>query len=71
MNETWFQILSLFLANAGLIAWFRSESRSDWRHMDNKIDAIQEEIKDFHTKLALQDLNFKNKMLEIEERNKK
>lgn len=51
----WIQILSLFLANAALISWFRSESRSDWRHMDAKIDAnlkaINEEMKDFHKKL--------------------
>lgn len=64
MNEGWLQILSLFLANAGLIIWFRSESRSDWRHMDNKLDAsikaIQEEMKDFHSKLI--ELEVKNKM---------
>ena len=52
----WIQIFSLFLANAGLIIWFRTESRNDWRHMDNKLDsymkAIQEEMKDFHTRLC-------------------
>lgn len=61
--ESWIQVLSLFLANAGLIIWFRSESRSDWRHMDAKLDAqikaIQEEMKDFHGRLCA-----------IEERNK-
>ena len=60
----WLQILSLFLANAGLILWMRSESRNDWRHMDTKLDTfmkgIQEEIKDFHGRLCA-----------IEERNKK
>lgn len=52
MNDSWIQILSLFLANAGLIIWFRAESRADWRHMDAKLDAIQEEIKDFHGRLC-------------------
>lgn len=51
----WAQVLSLFLANAGLILWMRSESRSDWRHMDAKLDArldaIHQEIKDFHGRL--------------------
>lgn len=47
----WLQIISLFLANAGLMIWFRAESRADWRHMDSKVDAIQQEIKDFHGKL--------------------
>jgi len=58
------QVLTLFLANAGLIIWFRAESRSDWRHMDAKLDAfmkdVQEERKDFHGSLCV-----------IEERNKK
>jgi hypothetical protein len=47
----WAQLASLFLANAGLIVWFRAESRADWRHMDSKVDAIQNEMKDFHEKL--------------------
>jgi len=59
MNETWLQIISLFIANAALICWFRSESRSDWRHCDAQIKAIHEEIKDFHGRLCA-----------IEERNK-
>ncbi len=63
MSESWIQILSLFMANAGLIIWFRTESRNDWLHMDNKLDAhhketkqiitsIQEEMKDFHGRLC-------------------
>lgn len=60
----WLQVITLFFANAGLIIWFRAESRAYWRHMDNKLDAmhkdIQEEMKDFHTRLLI-----------IEERNRK
>lgn len=71
MNEGWIQIFSLFIANTGLLLWFRTESRNDWRHMDNKLDAsikaIQEEMKDFHLKLALQDQEFKNRLCKIEE----
>ena len=56
MTEGWIQVFSLFLANAGLMIWFRTESRNDWRHMDNKLDtsirAIQEEMKDFHSRLC-------------------
>lgn len=70
-NMQWLQVLSLFLANAGLIVWFRAESRSDWRHMDSKvdsyrqetqamIDAIRQDMNDFHTRLCV-----------IEERNRK
>lgn len=42
-TEALLQIASLFLANAGLIMWFRSESLSDWRHIDAKTDAITRE----------------------------
>lgn len=52
----WLQVFTLFFANAGLIIWFRAESRADWRHMDAKLDAsikaIQEEMKDFHGRLC-------------------
>ena len=51
-------------------------------HTDSKIDAmrlemreltlgIREEMKEFHTKLATQDLEFKMRLCAIEERNKK
>lgn len=43
MNESWVQIIALFLANAGLIVWFRAESRSDWRLMDSKMESFRAE----------------------------
>ncbi len=78
VNMEWLQVMSLFLANAGLIVWFRAESRNDWRHMDNKVDAnhketkeiveaIRKDMNDFHTRLALQDLEFKQRLCAIEE----
>jgi len=66
MSEAWVQVLALFVGNAALILWFRSESRADWRHMDNKLDifvkGIQEEIKDFHGRLERQDAEFKGRL---------
>lgn len=76
LNESWIQIASIFLANAALIVWFRAESRSDWRHMDNRVDAIQSEViaihkevgairegvSAFHLALQKQDLEFKQAM---------
>ena len=59
MTEQWMQILSLFIANAALIVWFRAESRNDWRHMDAKVDAIKDltasiqvEMRSFHGRLC-------------------
>lgn len=52
-------LMGIFTANAGLILWFRSESRQDWRHSDNLIKAIHEEIKDFHGRLCAIEKNKK------------
>ncbi len=52
MSESMIQIIGLFLANAGLILWFRAESRSDHRQCIDLIIAIQAEIKDFHGRLC-------------------
>lgn len=53
----WLQILTIVLTNFGLILWFRSESRNDWRHMDAKLDAYmtesRQEMKDFHARLCV------------------
>ena len=60
----WVQVMSLFLANAGLILWMRSESRADWRHLDAKTDAIRAEMrtemKDFHGRLVALEEKFLN-----------
>lgn len=56
----WMQVLTLFFANAGLIIWFRAESRADHRQVVDLIMAIQQEMKDFHGRLCA-----------IEEKNKK
>ena len=63
MNEQLYHIIGLFLANFTIIAWFRAESRSDWRHLDAKIDAFQSEMKDFHARLEKQDAEFKAHLL--------
>lgn len=44
-------ILATFAGNFGIIIWFRKESREDWARCQNTIDAIKEEMKDFHERL--------------------
>jgi len=65
----------VFIANIAVVIplffWVRTESRNDWRHMDTTLKAIQEEMKEFHTKLALQDQEFKTRLCAIEESRKK
>jgi hypothetical protein len=71
----WAPILTLVGVNAALfgsalalLVWFRTESRADWRHIDNKIDVmkdliveIQKEMKDFHGRLYLLEEKFRSK----------
>lgn len=72
-------IISMFL-------WVRSEANSDRRELHGECktlieairqdgksfqEAIRKEMHDFHTKLALQDQEFKMRLCDIEARNKK
>lgn len=57
----WIQVLSLFLANAGLIIWFRTESKSDHVQCINLILAIHTEIKDFHGRLCTIEEKYREK----------
>ncbi len=55
----WTQFLILLVTIAGLFIWNRAESRADVRHMDTRLEsnraliqAIHEEMKDFHGRLC-------------------
>jgi hypothetical protein len=55
----WTQFIIFFIGVFGLFIWNRTESRADIRHMDNKMDsmrnliqAIHDEMKDFHGRLC-------------------
>lgn len=82
MADSWIQILSLFVANAGLILWFRSESRSDWRHMDAKLDAqmnairqdinaTRQDMKAFQDAMIQESKDFHGRLCAIEEKYRK
>ncbi len=66
----WIQFLVMAITLGGLFVWNRTESRADIRHMDNKLEetrelvrAIHDEVKDFHNRLAIQDFQYKKKLL--------
>lgn len=67
MDASTVTILGVVIGNSAMIIplflWVRMESRADIRHIDNKIDlyrletktmiqAIQDEMKDFHNRLC-------------------
>jgi len=60
----WLGIFALFMANAGLILWMRSESRADIRHMDSKLEANRDLVNAIHMEMK----DFHNKLYSIEER---
>lgn len=59
----WYHVLGIVLGNLAVMfplwLWNRSESRADNRHVLSLIEAIKDEMKDFHGRLCA-----------IEERNK-
>lgn len=58
----WIPIFALFLANAGLILWVRSESRKDWKMIYANLQVIREEMRDFHGRLcAIEERNSRRK----------
>jgi len=67
----WEHILALVLGNSALIIplflWNRSESRSDIRHMDAKLEATRELVRAIYDESK----DFHNRLCKIEERNKK
>jgi len=56
----WVQFIIFFIGVFGLFIWNRAEARADSRHMDAKLEgqrnlmnAIHEEVRDFHTRLCI------------------
>lgn len=60
MDQSTQHLITIIIANFGIIWWFRKESREDWIRCQNTLDAIQKEMGDFHRRLC-----------KIEERRKK
>jgi hypothetical protein len=71
MNETWVQVLTIIGSNLVIMLTFFGVSISLHNGMREEIRAINVEMKDFHTKLALQDQEFKMLLCSIEQKNKK
>lgn len=60
----WEQVATIIAANIGLFLWTVRQSRADYLHQDKKmednrretnalINAIKEEVNDFHTRLCV------------------
>lgn len=67
MNDQWIQIFTvigshffMLLSVFGIIWWFRRESREDWVRCQNTLDAIKDEMKDFHERLLKIEMDRKN-----------
>jgi hypothetical protein len=70
MNESWIQAIAIIGSNLVIMLTFFGVSVSLHLSTREDIRAMQQDSKDFHIKLALQDLEFKNRICSIEERNK-
>jgi hypothetical protein len=74
MTETWAQVLTIVGTNLVIMLTFFGVSIGLHIHQDTKtttiLTAIQDEMKEFHTKLATQDQEFKMRLSNIEERSR-
>lgn len=68
MNETWGQVLTIFGSNLVIMLTFFVVSISLHNGMRDELRGINAGMKEFHTKLALQDQDFKSRLCAIEER---
>ena len=68
MNETWIQVIAIIGFNLVIMLTFFGVSISLHNGMREELRGIQQEMKDFHTKLALQDQEFKSRLCSIEEK---
>lgn len=64
-------VIAIVGSNIALIGWLRSNMKSFETEVRGWKEEVQKEIKEFHTKLATQDLEFKMRLCAIEEKNKK
>lgn len=72
IKHEWLQVLVMVVTVAGIFFWCRSESKEDYRHMEanlnTNLQAIYQEMKDFHGRLERQDAEFKSGILLLEEK---
>ncbi|MEO8253193.1 MAG: hypothetical protein ABI554_02315 [Flavobacterium sp.] len=75
---SWIQFGIFFIGVFGLFIWNRTESRTDIRHVESilisqrsLIDAIRQDNLDFRKEWMQESKNFHNRLIAIEERNKK
>ena len=47
----WVQFCIFFVGVVGLFIWTRTESRADYRHLEEKMDEFRKENKEFHAEM--------------------
>lgn len=64
------QLISFFIANFGIIWWFRKESREDWKiiRKESREDwkIIHQEMKEFKDVVRIEMRDFHERLLKIE-----
>jgi hypothetical protein len=67
----WTQFIIFFIGIFGLFIWIRTESRNDARHMDIKLDANRELIRELMGAISLEMKDFHGRLCAAEEKNRK
>lgn len=71
MNETWIQVLTIIGSNLVIMLTFFGVTISLHNGIREEIRGINEEMKDFHGRLATQDAEFKSHLLYTAEKKEK
>ena len=48
----WLQVITILAGNFGMFLWLRSESRADERRALSMIEAIKDDMRDFHGRMC-------------------
>jgi len=62
----WMQLIVMLVAFVGLFLWVRAEGRSDMRHAEILIDAIRQDIKEFHREFHKETKDFHGRLCELQ-----
>lgn len=63
-------VITVVGSNIALISWLRSDMKMFESEIRGWKEEINKDMRDFHVRLATQDLEFKNRLAAIEERRK-
>lgn len=67
----WMQVLTILVGNVGMFLWATRQSRTDYLHLDKKMDENRKEITGLIREIHDEMKDFHNRLYNIEKERKK